>query len=55
MVWDAIRRDPESQLDDSIIMNGDISYARGHPWVWELFHAETESIFTQSPAIGYLW
>jgi len=50
-VWDAILRDPETVNDDSSIMNGDISYARGWPWTWELFAKETEDIFTPAPVM----
>lgn len=51
-VWAAIRNDPRSAFDQASIMNGDISYARGWPWVWELFANQTEQIFTQAPVIA---
>lgn len=50
-VWDAIKADPLTQHDHISIMNGDISYARGWPYVWELFHNETEDIFGQLPVL----
>uniref|UniRef100_A0A7S1QH91 Purple acid phosphatase n=1 Tax=Neobodo designis TaxID=312471 RepID=A0A7S1QH91_NEODS len=50
-VWDAIRADPRTALDTMSIMNGDVSYARGWPYVWELFHNETEDIFGTLPVM----
>eukprot|EP00672_Neobodo_designis_P023614 CAMPEP_0174831438 /NCGR_PEP_ID=MMETSP1114-20130205/3089_1 /TAXON_ID=312471 /ORGANISM="Neobodo designis, Strain CCAP 1951/1" /LENGTH=667 /DNA_ID=CAMNT_0016065261 /DNA_START=35 /DNA_END=2038 /DNA_ORIENTATION=- len=50
-VWDAIRQDPVSAFDTMSIMNGDVSYARGWPYIWELFHNETEDIFGTRPVM----
>lgn len=51
-VYDAIARDPLSRTDQAAIINGDISYARGWPWMWEVFHNETEGIFGRLPTIA---
>jgi hypothetical protein len=50
-VWDAIKADPRTQADTMSIMNGDVSYARGWPYIWELFHNETEAIFGSLPVM----
>jgi hypothetical protein len=51
-VWDAAKADPLTPNDDLAIMNGDISYARGWPFVWELFANETEDIFGVVPVLA---
>lgn len=34
VVRDGILADPQTKDDEFIVINGDISYARGWPWIW---------------------
>lgn len=51
-VWRAIRADPKTYSQDSLaIMNGDISYARGWPYIWEVFHSQVTGILDRMPVL----
>jgi len=50
-VWQAILQDQATRRDDLCLFNGDTSYARGWPWTWEVFHAQTSPFLKRIPAM----
>jgi hypothetical protein len=51
-VWEAILQDPSTPEDHIAILNGDLSYARGWPMNWEVFHQQTSNgIFDERPLL----
>jgi hypothetical protein len=48
-VWAAIQRSSNSSSDEFLVLNGDLSYARGWPWIWERFFDVIEPIATALP------
>jgi hypothetical protein len=49
VVRDGILADPQTKDDEFIIINGDISYARGWPWIWEMFFDLIQPLSTIMP------
>lgn len=50
-VWAAVERDQQTNVDDLLLFNGDISYARGWPFTWEVFHNMTQAFTSHIPAV----
>lgn len=50
-VWKSIIADSANNVDDIILFNGDISYARGWSWTWEVFFQLTSPFLRHIPAI----
>jgi hypothetical protein len=49
VVRDGILADPQTKDDEFIVINGDISYARGWPWIWEMFFDLLQPLSTTMP------
>lgn len=45
----ALLRDPAVASDEFMFLNGDISYARGWPWIWERYFDLIEPLSTAMP------
>lgn len=45
----AILRDPALPTDEFLLLNGDLSYARGWPWIWERFMEMIEPVAAERP------
>lgn len=50
-VWSSVVNDQQSATDDLLLFNGDISYARGWPYTWEVFHDQTAPFMRHIPAV----
>jgi hypothetical protein len=48
-VFAAMIRDPATAKDEMVIVNGDISYARGWPWIWERYFDLIQPLATMMP------
>ena len=48
-VFAAMIRDSASVKDEMMIVNGDISYARGWPWIWERYFDQIQPLATMMP------
>jgi hypothetical protein len=48
-VFAAIIRDAQTKQDEMMIVNGDISYARGWPWIWERYFDLIQPLATMMP------
>jgi len=48
-VFAAMIRDPATAKDEMMIVNGDISYARGWPWIWERYFDLIQPLATMMP------
>jgi len=51
-VWQAVIADLGNENDDLVLFNGDISYARGWPWTWEVFYWQTSPFLRHIPAVA---
>lgn len=49
-VWKAMLADQETKKDDLLLFNGDLSYARGWPWTWEVFFHQVSPLLRHIPA-----
>ena len=49
VVRQGILFDPETKDDEFILVNGDISYARGWPWIWEKYFDLVQPLATKMP------
>ena len=49
VVREGILSDPLTAKDEFIVVNGDISYARGWPWIWERFFDLVQPLATRMP------
>jgi hypothetical protein len=45
----AMLRDPFTRSDEFMLLNGDISYARGFPWIWERYFDQVQPLATSMP------
>ena len=52
-VFAAMIRDPATAKDEMMIVNGDISYARGWPWIWERYFDLIQPLATMMPWMVY--
>lgn len=48
-VFAAMIRDSATSKDEMMIVNGDISYARGWPWIWERYFDLIQPLATAMP------
>ena len=53
IVFAAMIRDPATAKDEMMIVNGDISYARGWPWIWERYFDLIQPLATMMPWMVY--
>jgi hypothetical protein len=50
-VWKSVIADSTNAGDDLVLFNGDISYARGWSWTWEVFFQMTSPFLRHIPSI----
>ena len=51
LVVQAMLADPATAQDEFMLLNGDLSYARGWPWIWERFFDMMQPLATAMPVM----
>jgi len=50
-VWKSVIANNANDADDLVLFNGDISYARGWSWTWEVFFQQTSPFLRHIPTV----